>query len=81
LQKTPKNASKNGALPFTICEGVSLTTEIAWKTEHCRSLREMEVAVIKMLATEKRSISVHISRRMSVRVKKRSIAVHFSALF
>ena len=29
LQKTQKNAPKNGALPFTISEGVSLTIEIA----------------------------------------------------
>lgn len=52
---------KNGALPFTCCESGILDTQIAPKTEHCRSLRKMKVAAIKMVATEKRSISVHFS--------------------
>ena len=57
--KRLKNGLKNGALPFTCCESGISDAEIARKTEHCRSLRKMQVAAINMLAAEKQSIAVH----------------------
>ena len=48
------------------------------KTEHCRSVREMQVANCKPFATEKRSISVHKFPWMTVRSQKTE---HIRSLF
>ena len=45
--KTLKIARKNGALPFTCRERGVVNTEIALKTEHCRSHWKMRTADIQ----------------------------------